>query len=69
MAGLIRAFPPRLLFPRPVITEITLEPFLDGLSFGSRNKAHGLILIVPSYDNNIPINSKLQHPPGHTPRG
>ena len=29
MAGFIRAFPPRLLFPRPVITEIALQPFSE----------------------------------------
>lgn len=29
MAGFIRAFPPRLLFPRPVITDIALQPFSE----------------------------------------
>ena len=29
MAGFIRAFPPRLLFPRPVITEIASQPFAE----------------------------------------
>lgn len=35
MAGFIRALPPRLLFPRPVITEMALQPFLEWLPWGS----------------------------------
>lgn len=44
MAGFIRAFPPRLLFPRPVITEIALQPFSETTTktiFISRTKFQG----------------------------